>query len=261
MLKTLPRSAPLDEIAATLERDGGLILEGLLDTHQVDGLLEDFEPHLDAADWGDSQSSEPNDFFGLTTKRLHGAVAKSAHVADILASGLLVDLAGLRLGVGTRTQDIRVSTIEVMAIGPGEAKQSFHRDSDAWPFVPLQAPRPEILTSANIALHDFTEENGATYVVPGSHKWPRDRQPQRDEVCQAVMPRGSALLYSGEVIHSGGDNHTEGVRTGLYFGFIASWMRPTENHLQTNGPEALAALPEATQRLLNVVPNGFSLIA
>lgn len=146
-----------------------------------------------------------------------------------------------------------------MALGPGQERQLLHRDGDSWGFFPK--PRPEILASATIALTDFTAKNGATVVVPGSHRWPEDRKPRDDETAQAAMQRGSALLYSGNVIHGGGENRTEEVRVGLYVGYLLSWLRPIENHLITNGTAAVGAAPERAQQLLGYTQSGFEVIA
>jgi ectoine hydroxylase-related dioxygenase (phytanoyl-CoA dioxygenase family) len=134
-----------------------------------------------------------------------------------------------------------------------------HRDADSW--LRLPPPRPEILASANVALTRFTEENGATVVVPGSHRWPRERKAEPAECARACMPRGAALLYSGEVLHGGGRNDTDELRIGLYVGYLASWLRPIENHLITNGLEAVRAAPEPVRKLLDFTAEGWTPLA
>lgn len=260
MLKTIPAKAPLSDFLDALDQDGGVIVSDILESNVIDNLVQDFEPHLDRAKWGDSDSDEPDEFFGLTTKRLHGLISKSHHVEGLVTHPLLHDIARSRLGIGDRAFDFRISTTELMVIGPGEKRQPLHRDGDAWHFAPLGSPRPEILLSANFALDDFTKDNGATVVVPGSHKWHKDRKAEPHEMCQAVMKRGSALVYSGEIVHSGGQNLTQQVRRGLYVGFLASWLRPSENHLHSNDPAVINALPQEIQKLFDVIPSGFSLI-
>ncbi len=74
------------------------------------------------------------------------------------------------------------------------------------------------------------------------------------------MPRGAALLYSGDVLHGGGANHSHEQRTGLYFGFVLSWLRPLENHLHTNGAAALEKAPPPVQRLLGYTKSGFEVV-
>ena len=74
-----------------------------------------------------------------------------------------------------------------------------HRDEDLWPFPNTS----EIMANAMWALDDFTVENGATRLIPGSHLWPRDREPQPGEAVAAVAPAGSAILWLGGVLHGG----------------------------------------------------------
>jgi ectoine hydroxylase-related dioxygenase (phytanoyl-CoA dioxygenase family) len=161
--------------------------------------------------------------------------------------------------VGPNARDLRLSTGELMALGPGETPQMLHRDADSW--LQLPAPRPEILASANVALTPFTEDNGATVVVPGSHRWPRERKAEPEDCVLACMPRGAALLYSGEVLHGGGRNETDALRIGLYVGYLASWLRPIENHLITNGPEVVRAASEPVRRLLDWTADGWTPLA
>ena len=74
------------------------------------------------------------------------------------------------------------------------------------------------------------------------------------------MPRGSALLYTGNVLHGGGENRTGELRIGMYVGYLLSWLRPLENHLITNSPEVLRAAPAPVQRLLGFTESGFQVI-
>ena len=90
-----------------------------------------------------------------------------------------------------------MNTGQAMIIGPGQSAQGLHRDADNWPLVLGPNERP-VTISCMFALTDFTAEAGATRVVPGSHRWDDfSRVPNPDEVVQAVMPAGSALIYSG----------------------------------------------------------------
>lgn len=261
MLQTLPSNSPEAEIFAALERDGGVIVKDFLSAQEVQSLNNDFAPHLESVPWGEASVDEPDEFFGLHTKRLHGLISRSPHMARVIAHPLLTSMAKHFLETGSRSRDFRISTCELMTIGGSETPQSLHRDFDTWHCAPMASPRPENLISANIALDDFTIDNGATVVVPGSHKWPHERRAGPEDMAQALMTRGSALLYSGEILHGGGRNTTDKPRSGLYVGYVSSWLRPIENQLLTNDPADILALPEATQRMLDVVPNGFSLLA
>ena len=257
-LQRLTRACESESIWQALAEDGAVVVEGLVEPALLDRLLADLQPHLDAAPWCNTGAEELSDeFFGLKTKRLHGLLARSPAFAELLQHPLLLEMA--KTLVGPNARDLRLSTGELMALGTGETPQMLHRDADSW--LRLPPPRPEILASANVALTDFTEHNGATVVVPGSHRWPRERKAEPAECARACMPRGAALLYSGEVLHGGGRNDTEELRIGLYVGYLASWLRPIENHLITNGLEAVRTAPEPVRRLLDFTADGWTPLA
>ena len=147
-----------------------------------------------------------------------------------------------------------MSTGELMAIGPEETQQRLHRDADSWLRAGLER---DFLFSVNMALTDFRKENGATVVVPGSHRWPKDRKAVADEFAYAEMAAGSALVYLGGVLHSGGENVTGETRIGLYFGYIPSWLRPLENPVQTHTPGTLEHLGPDPRNMLGLSEEGF----
>ncbi|MBW2416524.1 MAG: phytanoyl-CoA dioxygenase family protein [Deltaproteobacteria bacterium] len=236
--------APPDRILDAIARDGGAIVEDFADPATVGALEADYRRALDAVSWGGDDS---DDFFGRKTKRLHGLLEKSKTFGNVIDHAL--GHAMCERFLRSHARHYRISTGELMAIGPGEKRQMLHRDADSWNSFP--EPRPEVLVSVNLALTDFCQENGATVVVPGSHGWPKGRLPQdADPIAHAVMPHGSALLYSGDVWHGGGANQTVETRIGLYWGYLLSWLQPLENHLVTNGQAALEAAPQPAQRLL-----------
>ena len=110
----------------------------------------------------------------------------------------------------------------------------------------------EITVTAIFALTDFTEANGATVIAPGSNHWEGALPPvPSGSTCQAVMPAGSALFYSGKVVHGGGANTTDDEwRIGLHAGFCCGWLRAEENHQLTVPLDAARTLPERAQYLL-----------
>lgn len=101
-----------------------------------------------------------------------------------------------------------------------------------------------------LALSDFTEENGATRVIPGSHEWNDERMPTQDETIAAEMPAGSALLWMGSVYHGGGANTSSAPRTGLTMAYDLAFLRLEENHFLSIPIERLRRLPAEMQRLL-----------
>ena len=100
------------------------------------------------------------------------------------------------------------------------------------------------------AVSDFTAENGGTQVVPGSHLWDEDRQPDESDVIAAEMPAGSVLLYQSATLHGGGANHSRRPRTGISFQYSLGWLRQEENQHLTNPPEVAREYPSRLQALV-----------
>ena len=264
-LQHFTKNSSIDDIEAAIQADGACVLDALVSADFCDQLMQDFTPVIDSVDWCNSEVDddfaglEDEKFFGVKTKRFHGLASLSPNVELIITDPFLLKLANQVLGSGSRCRDIRVSNMELMVLGEGETRQSFHRDFDSWPY--LKRSTDEIaLISANIALNDFTETNGATVVVPGSHRWPKNRKPKDTEICQAIMSKGSALLYSGDVVHGGGSNLEAADRTGFYIGYIPSWLSNLENHAVSNTAEIISGLEEKTRRLLDIVPGGWIVV-
>ncbi len=253
-------STQVEEILAAVAEDGACIALNVLPAELCTALLADFQSHLDELDWGIDELGYRNQFYGDQTKRLHGLFSRSPRMVEVLTNPLFLSLARRMFVESGLSSDVRLSNTELMVLSQGQHNQEFHSDAASWRRV-QQRESEEILISANCALTEFTATNGATRVVPGSHLWTEPRTPEEDEVCLAVMPRGAALIYSGNAVHSGGANTETQARVGLYLGYIVSWLRPIENQLVTNNPQDILALPEDAQRLLDVSPGGFTVYA
>ena len=134
-----------------------------------------------------------------------------------------------------------------MHLGPGESAQPLHRDTNLWPFA---NPAPPLTLATMWAVNDFTRANGGTLVVPGSHLWDDGRAPRPDEVEATEMPAGSVLIYTGNLIHGGGPNRTDGERYGVALHYVLGWLRQEETQLLTMTMDEARELPEQVQRLM-----------
>ena len=133
--------------------------------------------------------------------------------------------------------------------GPGAEAQLLHRDELVWVHVPR--PHPELQVASVIALEDFRAENGATRVVPGSHRWPLERRPEPDEIADAEMPPGAAVIYLGSTIHGAGANTTaDRRRRGMHLSYVVGWLRTEENQYLSVPVEVVRELPRRAQELL-----------
>jgi ectoine hydroxylase-related dioxygenase (phytanoyl-CoA dioxygenase family) len=142
---------------------------------------------------------------------------------------------------------------QVIQIGPGNKAQALHRDQGQYPiFNLLGAKAPEATINFLIALTDFTEENGATRVIPGSHRWEDYSDVgSPDQTIPATMKAGDAILLSGKTVHGGGANKTKDEqRRGLAFTLQCSYLTPEEANPFIISLDIIKQLSPRAQRIL-----------
>jgi ectoine hydroxylase-related dioxygenase (phytanoyl-CoA dioxygenase family) len=114
-----------------------------------------------------------------------------------------------------------------------------------------------------IALSDFTVENGATRIVPGSHDWdeypeirvlPESEVDTRYPQVAAEMPKGSVCFFLGTTYHGGGANRSGAVRHGVTMAYCAGWLRPQENFTVAVAQERAAGFSRDLQGLMGWRP-------
>jgi ectoine hydroxylase-related dioxygenase (phytanoyl-CoA dioxygenase family) len=157
---------------------------------------------------------------------------------------------------GVLGRDCLLATYGSVAIGPGERAQAIHADDTLYR---MARPHPTIYCNVMFALTDFTEANGATRVIPGSHRWPENPevvivaegdQDTRYETIAAEMPKGSVCFFLGQTYHGGGANTTGTARHGITMAFCAGWLRPQENFMAAVSQERAATFDRALQDLM-----------
>src|SRR5271163_4294629 len=170
-----------------------LLIENVLDKQELDKLRKELGPHFEET---------PNctgDFYGHATKRVSSLIAKSTLCQQMTVHPVILAVMDEFLLKGCRQYQINLT--QAIQIGPGEPQQIMHPDDPLFPFV---HPGYEAMINCMWAVDEFTAENGATNVVPGSHKWERigllpERVPLPDEITQGVMPAGSVLIFFGSL--------------------------------------------------------------
>ncbi len=120
----------------------------------------------------------------------------------------------------------------------------------------MARPHQELVVNVMWPLEEFTEANGATRIVAGSHRWVEERPGPTTPTRTVEMPAGTALLYLGSVWHGGGANRTGSVRLGVVLHYASAWLRPVENHVLAVPPALARTLPRRLQELLgyNIYP-------
>jgi ectoine hydroxylase-related dioxygenase (phytanoyl-CoA dioxygenase family) len=127
-----------------------------------------------------------------------------------------------------RARAFQLHLTQTIAIDPGSPAQSIHRDQ--WAFDFFESPLDNHVQCNTIwAMTDFTEENGASRLMPGSQELPNSFEHTIDETVPAIMSKGSCLLYTGKVFHGGGENRSAETRVGLNITYNVAWLRQEEN--------------------------------
>ena len=229
-----------DQLAASIAEHGYAIVQDLLDEATIAELSDQLVPHLNAVNLGD-----PDPFFGHRTKRFGALLSRCPITQDMLTHWLILGTADRVLG--PYCVQYQVNFTGAMHLAPGETTQIMHRDTG---FYPIQNPAPPLTLATMWAATDFTLENGATRIVPGSHLWDDGRKPSESEIVQAEMAAGSVLIYTGGLIHGGGANKSNSPRSGVALHYSLGWLRQEENQYMAVPAEEVRTYPEKIQRLM-----------
>ena len=215
---------------AAIERDGYVVLPGLLDDEQVRRAREVLTDLLGPLG--------RNNFEGHLTQRVYSVLVKTRGVDAIVEHPRVLAMLDRLL-----MPNYLLSQLQVINILPGEKGQLPHADDL---FYPVPRPRPALSVATIWAIDDFTPENGATVVLPGSHRWGEGRQPvDTDRRLPAVMPPGSCILFLGTLWHGGGPNVSDGSRMAVTAQYCEPWLRTQEAFaLSVDADTARAVSPE-----------------
>jgi ectoine hydroxylase-related dioxygenase (phytanoyl-CoA dioxygenase family) len=233
----------VDGVVAELEENGYAVVNGMLSPEEVAAARSDLLRVLSETPTG------RNDFEGYKTQRVYNVFGKTRAFDKPALDPLLLGVLDRVLGPSQFSAPVGIY------IGPGEKAQGLHTDDGVYP---IARPHQELVLNTMWALDDFTEENGATRLIPKSHMWV-NRPPDEDleaMTIKAVMPAGSVMFYVGSLVHGGGANNTDTPRLGVILEFVVGWLRPQENHVIAVPHEVASQLPERLQELLgyNVYP-------
>lgn len=225
----MPNSQALDQ----LRTDGYVILRDVLPNsvlHEVRTALR----------WlMEQQAWAKGEFFGDRTKRVHNILAKTRAVDALVAHPAVLEL--LR---GTLGQP-QVSIVNAIEIHPGETSQFLHQDDVVFP---IARPHPPVIVNTMWAITEFTTDNGATRLVPGSQEATEVLDDPPTVV--AEMEPGSVLVWNGGLFHGGGANHAQQPRLGLNVNYNCSWLRQQENQYLAIPKELAATFSDDFLRLL-----------
>ena len=248
-IEHLPPTAAAADVAAAVLRDGAAIVDRLVTPDVMDRARAELGPWLDATPAG------PDEFSGRRTRRTGALVARSATCRDLVMHPLALATTGAVLAGGTGFQ---LHLTQVIAIGPGEPAQTIHRDQWAFDFFPFPQGY-EVQCNTIWAMSEFTEENGATRIAPGSNRREDRLEIALADTVPAVMAKGSVLFYSGSVYHGGGPNRSGETRYGVNITYNRSWLRQEENQYLSVPLEVARTLPVELLRLMGYARGAYAL--
>ena len=226
------------EPAARVVADGYAILERAIEP----GLVAELTTAIDRCMTELAVPFGANDFLGTRTRRLFNLLAR-----DPLFACVPIHEAVLPLVERVLDPECLLSSLTAIEMSPDETAQPLHADDGS---IPLPKPHVPITCTAIWALTDFTEENGGTRIVPGSHKGRSPRRGDAPETRTTVMPAGSVLVYHGSLWHGGGANTSGQQRLAIICNYCAGWVRQEECQLLALPREQVAAFPPRLQALI-----------
>ena len=221
---------------AQLRQEGYVILPRLIDQSKVQEVAVEFERLQADTPMGDSE------FGGYSTQRIYNLVARTRVLDDLILHPRVLALIEAHL-----EDQIQLSIASSVNLLEGETAQAFHRDDGYYPL-----PRPHAPLSMNTmwAVDDFTTENGATLLLPGTHLISDPEPPADVRPVSAEMPAGSVMLWDGSLFHAGGTNHTDVARLGVTVIYCRAWLRQQENQFVGIPPSLVKTLPSKLQKLV-----------
>ncbi|HRK65664.1 MAG TPA: phytanoyl-CoA dioxygenase family protein [Terricaulis sp.] len=222
-----------------LERDGFLILPHLLDERLIAALAAELEP------WLEKTPRCEGDFYGWKTTRVGGLLAKAPMTQHLATLPRILAIAEALLRPSCDC--IQLNLTQATRVHPGERAQAPHRDEEMWP---TDTQGRHFLLNVMWAVDDFTEDNGATRLWPGSHRAKLDRAVDPCNAIAAAMPAGSACLFLGSLTHGAGANRSAAARTGLIVSYCLGWLKTYENQFLAYPREMARLFPEPLQRLI-----------
>ena len=248
-LNSYDQSAPVEQIANDLKNNGAVILENQVAPEVCDSVARELREFFDS----EGKYSEC-DFNGYNTLRTSAILAKSRTSAELIGEARVMSIIDEVLL--PFCQNYQIGSTTGIEIFPGEKAQFLHRDDTIYP---MRMPGMEWQVGVMWAVTDFTVENGATQVVPGSHRWQVERKPKSQEILQKGMPKGSALIYLGSLFHGGGENRSDEPRMGLINTYALGWLRQEVNQYLAVPRDIAMSYPDNIQRLLGYQTHGLFL--
>ena len=249
-LERVDAGASTQAMIAAIERDGAVVVEQMVDRVTINTMRDAIVRHALGVDPGSRDRGLWPYFHGVRTKRFTHLGRLSPAFFDLLANPTMAAISDATLL--PQCGSYWLNTAQAMLIGPGEPAQVLHRDATNWAHLARMGwpAVPEITISAMIALDATRDELGATRVIPGSHRWSDAERGDAAASVPVELEPGSALVYSGKVLHGGGANATKNEwPNAMPMSFVLGWLSPEDANAMQYDPDEIAHLPDRSKRL------------
>jgi ectoine hydroxylase-related dioxygenase (phytanoyl-CoA dioxygenase family) len=247
-VRHLSATATVEDVSEVLAADGCVVIDELVAPEVLDQLEAEIAPFMANTPYGD-------DFSGHNTRRTGGLVARAPASHDLVMHPTVTGAVGSVLGHATAFQ---LHLTQVISIEPGQGAQYIHRDQWAFDFFSFPAGY-EVTCNTIWAMTDFTEANGGTRLIPGSHRYDDKLAFTEADTEAAQMRKGSVLMYTGALYHGGGPNQSDGTRHGVNITYCVGWLRQEENQYLSVPPDVARELPDDLLRMIGYAPGAYAL--
>jgi ectoine hydroxylase-related dioxygenase (phytanoyl-CoA dioxygenase family) len=221
-----------------LQQQGYVIVPNAASSATINGLANDLDPLFAAA------SFSKGHFYGYRTKRFGGLLRRSRHMEALVLQDTIFKMAQSVLGSACDTLQLNVA--QAIEIHPGEVDQFPHRDEDMWP---VEKHGQEYLLNVIWPLVPFTAMNGATRILPFSHRSPTGAEKESQEMVVAECGPGDAICFLGSTLHGAGANRSSDTRRAVVTGYSLGWLKPYENLWLSYPPNVARAFSPALAAL------------
>jgi len=237
----LPSTASVEEAVGAIREHGYVIIDKLADTATMERLDREMAPYIEQTAPGQSDAT------GRLTKRTGALVERSPTARDLIMNDFVIGVVAECL---KHARSYNLSLTEIISLSPGSPAQVIHRDEHrqvaSYPFLNDY----EVQINTLWAMTEYTEEMGATRVIPGSHKLESFLEFDISDTLPAVMEKGSVMIYSGKFYHGGGHNQSNKIRRALNVDYIVGWLRQEENQYASCSREVARTLPDNLLKLM-----------
>lgn len=227
---------------ASLERDGYCIIRNCMPREVLAALETDIDQAFRETPFGQGH------FYGHRTKRFGSLLRRSQRAASLVLEPTILAL--VRDVLESACERIQLNVAQAISVHPGEVEQFPHRDHDMWP---CDKGGQEFLVNVIWPLSQFTTDNGATRIYPGTHKREIDTLDQLGEPIVAQCGPGDAIVFLGSAIHGAGANTTRSERRAAVIGYSLGWLRPYENNWLAYPPSVARSFSKELVELVGYV--------